>query len=64
MNMFIGYEYVHCYEYDLQTMNISPNPQVIRASGPYKMEVLGGIRRLRTLVLIFRKHKFLDSLTL
>jgi len=47
-----NYEYVHVYEYDLQTMNISPNPQVIRASGQYKMEVLAGIRRSRIFLLI------------
>jgi len=39
MNMFIS------YEYDLQTMNISPNPQVICTSGLYKREVLADIRR-------------------
>ena len=39
MNMFIS------YEYDLQTMNMSRNPQVIRTSGLYKREVLTDIRR-------------------
>jgi len=37
MNMFTG------YDYDLQTMNISPNPQVIRASGQYKKGGAGGL---------------------
>ena len=40
-----NYEYVHFYEYDLQTMNMSRNPQVIRTSGLYKREVLTDIRR-------------------